>query len=271
MGGAPSGPPRREEKSPPVTAETRSPLDQHGSFSFGPVTVPKASDVLASHLRDQILSGELPEGSALPVERVLASSVGLSRGVVRDALRVLEIEGLITTRPGRAGGSFVRRPDATTLGRSLDVLVGGRGVRFEALLETRDALEPAAAGLAALHRTDEDLVLLDEVSERLQDAVGDIPRFLQHNVEWHLAVVAASHNEIMRIILESLSRAIVSATNISDFNSEATMAETVIAHAKILSAIRDGEQQKASRAMEKHVHGYRVLIETYVGPDELAL
>jgi GntR family transcriptional repressor for pyruvate dehydrogenase complex len=254
-----------------VTTGVPAPLDQQGSLAFGPVTVPKASDVLASHLRDQILSGELPEGSALPVERVLASSVGLSRGVVRDALRVLEIEGLITTRPGRAGGSFVRRPDATTLGRSMNVLVGGRGVRFGALLETRDALEPAAAGLAALHRTDEDLALLDDASQRLSDAVGDIPRFLQRNVEWHVAVVAASHNEIMKIILDSLSRAIVTATDISEFNSEATMAETLAAHAKILSAIRAGDQQKASRAMEKHVHGYRVLIESYAVPDELPL
>lgn len=99
-------------------------------FTLGPISVPKASDVLANHLREQILRGELSEGSALPVERELASSVGLSRGTVRDALRVLEIEGLVTTRPGRAGGSFVRRPDATTLQRSLNVLVTGRGIRF---------------------------------------------------------------------------------------------------------------------------------------------
>src|SRR3954451_18891083 len=85
------------------------------------VSVPKASDILADHLRQQIRDGTLAEGTALPVERELAAGVGLSRQTVRDALRVLEIEGLVVTRPGRNGGSFVRRPDAGTLERNLHV------------------------------------------------------------------------------------------------------------------------------------------------------
>jgi DNA-binding FadR family transcriptional regulator len=238
-------------------------------LALGRVAVPKASDVLANHLREQILSGRLAEGAALPVERELAAEVGLSRGVVRDALRVLEIEGLITTRPGRAGGSFVRRPDATTLHRSLSALLNGRGVRYRSLLETRDALEPAAAELAALNRTDEDLARLDELSGLLRDAVGDIPLFLQRNVEWHVAVVAASHNEIMEIILDTLSRAIFKATDISEFNNEKTMADTLTAHDRILAAIRKGDGPKAATAMGRHVHGYRVLIEEYEHPEEL--
>lgn len=238
-------------------------------FVLGPVAVPKASDVLANHLRAQILSGALTEGTALPVERELAASVGLSRGTVRDALRVLEIEGLITTRPGRAGGSFVRRPDATTLQRSLSALVSGRGVRYQSLLEARDALEPAAAGLAAANRTDEDLSRLDEASARLKEALEDIPTFLQRNAEWHMAVVAASGNEIMQIILDSLSQAIVAATDISEFNSPKTMADTLVAHDRIQSAIRKGDPAKAEAAMGKHVHGYRVLVESFAHPDEL--
>jgi DNA-binding transcriptional ArsR family regulator len=70
------------------------------------LSVPKASDVLADSLRQRILSGELPTGSALPVERELAATTRLSRTAVREALRILEIEGLIEIRPGRSGGSF---------------------------------------------------------------------------------------------------------------------------------------------------------------------
>lgn len=243
--------------------------DDEPNFALGRVAVPKASDVLADHLREQILSGKLAEGSALPVERELAASVGLSRGVVRDALRVLEIEGLITTRPGRAGGSFVRRPDATTLRRSLSVLVSGRGVSYQSLLETRDALEPAAAELAALNRTGEDLAQLDAVTQQMRDAVGDIPAFLELNAQWHMAVVAASHNEIMQIILDSLSRAIVQATDVSGFNTQRTMTDTLTAHERILAAVRKGDAQKAATAMSKHVHGYRMLIEAYEHPDQL--
>lgn len=245
--------------------------DVSSAFPIGRVFVPKASDVLADYLRDQIRSGTLAEGSALPVERELAASVGLSRGTVRDALRVLEIEGLVTTRPGRSGGSFVRRPDAGTLERSLSVLVGGAGVRFSSLLEARDAVEPAAAGLAAVKRTAVDLERLEDVSQRLRSSVPDIPAFLRCNVEWHVAVVTAGHNEILQVILESLSRAILAATDISDFNSERTMVDTLAAHDKILAAIQVGDPAKATRAMSKHVHGYRVLIEAYEHPDQVLL
>jgi GntR family transcriptional repressor for pyruvate dehydrogenase complex len=245
--------------------------DERSVLPVHRVTVPKASDVLADYLREQILSGKLPEGSALPVERELATSVGLSRGTVRDALRVLEIEGLVTTRPGRAGGSFVRRPDAATLQRSLSTLMGAGGVRFEALLEARDALEPAAAALAAMKRTDVDLERLDAVSERMRNAIPDIPAFLRCNVEWHVEVVAAGHNEILQAMVESLSRAILGATDISEFNSEKTMADTLAAHDKILAAIRKGDPARATEAMLKHVHGYRLLIESFEVPENLPL
>lgn len=245
--------------------------DATASITIGLVAVPKASDVLANHLREQILLGKLPEGAALPVERVLATSVGLSRGTVRDALRVLEIEGLVTTRPGRAGGSFIRRPDATTLQRSLNVLLTGGGVRFSSLLEMRDALEPAAAGLAATHRTEDDLARLETATEQLRASIPDIPEFLQRNIDWHVAVVAASHNEIMMVVLESLSRAILQATDISDFNSPSTMSDTLAAHDRILAAIRSGSPERATRAMGKHVHGYRLLIESFEHPEAVTL
>ena len=73
------------------------------------VNVPKAADVLAGLLRERILRGELPEGTDLPTERDLGEQAGVSRATVREALRILDIEGLIDTRVGRNGGSFVAR------------------------------------------------------------------------------------------------------------------------------------------------------------------
>ena len=76
------------------------------------LVVPKAPDVLAEHLRETILRGELAEGSPLPTERELGERSGLSRASVREALRILESEGLIQTRPGRNGGASVKQPTA---------------------------------------------------------------------------------------------------------------------------------------------------------------
>lgn len=237
---------------------------------FSRVAVPKASDILADHLRQQIRDGTLAEGTALPVERELAAAVGLGRQTVRDALRVLEIEGLVVTRAGRAGGSFVRRPDAGTLERNLHALVSGRGIRFRSLLEAREALEPAAARLAALHHTPADLDLLDEAAARLASA-EDVPTFLQCNTDWHVAIATAGHNEIIEAVVSSLSRVILRSTDIAELNSEATMAVTLKAHERILAAIRAGDGDRAAAAMARHVHSYRELVESYDVPEDVPL
>src|ERR1700686_5915831 len=72
------------------------------------VDVPKASDVLARELRERILSGELAEGMALPAERELVKQTQMSRATVREALRILEVQNLVTVRAGRIGGAFVK-------------------------------------------------------------------------------------------------------------------------------------------------------------------
>ena len=115
------------------------------SLDLAAVVVPKASDVLAARLRELILSSGLAEGTPLPTERELVAQSGLSRTSVREALRVLETEGLVLTRAGRNGGSQVRRPGRESISRSFELFVRSHGVRFEALLEAREAIEPAAA------------------------------------------------------------------------------------------------------------------------------
>ena len=105
-----------------------------------PINVPKAADILANRLRDLILSGKVPEGEMLPTERELVEDSGLSRSSVREALRVLEVEGLIVTRPGRAGGSTVKLPGSGSVARSIELFVKTHGVRLQALLDCRLAI-----------------------------------------------------------------------------------------------------------------------------------
>jgi DNA-binding FadR family transcriptional regulator len=233
------------------------------------LSVPKASDVLADSLRQRILSGELPTGSALPVERELAATTRLSRTAVREALRILEIEGLIEIRPGRSGGSFVRRPSVHAIGRTVDTFITGRGITLRALLEVREALEPAGAELAARNRTDTDMDLLDDATARLEQALDDPARFLVANIEWHEAVVRASGNELLYAFMRSLSRVVHRATSDAHFDSDETRRLTARAHRKILGAIRDQDAMAARAAMERHVHAYRVEIESVAVPDEL--
>jgi DNA-binding FadR family transcriptional regulator len=222
----------------------------------GRVHVPKAADVLAERLREQILSGRLREGDQLPAERELVEQTGLGRSSVREALRVLENQGLISKRTGRNGGSLIRRPDRTSIESSIDLFIRGQKLRFRSLLETREAIEPASARLAALHRTDDDIQALSEAHRQLEAAYADVPTFLIANVRWHLAVVDASHNELLIAFMTAISQAMHAGTDLRDFNSDEVRTIVIKAHHRVFEAIRDRDPDAARRRMERHVGAY---------------
>lgn len=116
------------------------------------IGVPGASDVLAERLRRLISDGALLY-ETWPTERELAADTQLSRGTVRDAVRVLEAESPVETRANRNGGTVVRRLDASAIVRSLNVVVRGRKIRMRLLLQIRERVEPECAELAAERRT----------------------------------------------------------------------------------------------------------------------
>jgi DNA-binding FadR family transcriptional regulator len=233
--------------------------------------VPRAADVLADRLRQGILSGQLRPGELLPPERKLVEQTGLGRASVREALRMLEVEDLIEARLGRYGGWLIRRPDEESVARSIDVFIRGRKLRFESLLETREAIEPACAALAARNRNDDDLAELDRRSAWLRAVVDDVPDYLLGNVQWHLAVVRATHNELLIAIMSALSDAIHAGTDLDDFNSEAVRAAALHAHDRVIDAIRLQDESAASRRMHSHLHAFRLQAISEKYPPDLPL
>lgn len=220
---------------------------------LSPIVVPKTSDVLASELRRQILSGQWPPGASLPAERELVTQTGLSRGSVRDALRILESESLVITRPGRYGGSVANKPDDESLKRSISSFVHGRGITLLSLLQTREAIEPSLASLAATNRTEDELQLLVEVTKRVENAFLTPPEFLRENVAWHMAIAAASHNELLRAFLHSISNMVYKASAIENFATEEVRNHVVFAHRRILEAIVSQDAELAARRMALHL------------------
>src|ERR1700719_1354033 len=95
-----------------------------------PLQVPKAPAVLADDLRERILRGEFPEGTALPPERELVNQTRMSRATIREALRILEVQGLVRIKTGRSGGAFVQRPGGESVASSVSLLIRGRQVRM---------------------------------------------------------------------------------------------------------------------------------------------
>lgn len=229
--------------------------EARSAIRLSPMEVPKASDVLANELRERILAGEYVEGTPLPPERELVVQTRMSRTTVREALRILEVQGLIRIKAGRAGGAFVTKPGGESVASSLDLLIRGRQLRLASVHETREAIEPSCARLAALHRTTGDLGRLEQANEAIA-ASTDLDGFLSANVDWHVAVATASHNEILTGIMLALSRAIYTATNNEGFVNDEVRSIAVRAHRSVTRAIKDRDADAAVRRMERHVHSY---------------
>lgn len=226
------------------------------SIHLSPMEVPKASDVLASNLRERILSGEYAEGTPLPPERELVTQTRMSRTTVREALRILEVQGLVRIKAGRAGGAFVQRPGEEVMARSVGLLIRGRQIRLSSLLETREAIEPSCARLAAQNRTVEDLEALEAANDAIAASGKDLGAFLQANVDWHVAVATASHNELLKGLMMALQRAIYTSTENESFVDDEVRRTAVRAHRTITNAIRDRDPDAAVRRMSRHVHSY---------------
>jgi DNA-binding FadR family transcriptional regulator len=228
-----------------------------GVAAISRISAPKAADVLAEELRRRIRSGEWPEGLALPTERDLSTQAGLSRTTVREALRMLERDGLIEIRLGRSGGARVRRPAGDGLSRHLELFIWGRNIGVEHLHDVRTALEALGAEGAARHRTPAEIAELLARTEAVEVAVGNVAEYLDANLAWHMAVVRASHNELLVSFMEVLSAAIHQATAIEAFDSEEVRASTLKIHRAILDAIVAGDAEAARRRMTRHVHAAR--------------
>lgn len=228
---------------------------------IGRIDVPKASDLLAARIREQILTGTFAEGDQLPTERELSAQTGLGRSSIREALRILENQRLIETRPGRNGGSLVRRPDRTSLESSIALFIRGQQLRLTSLLEAREAVEPAAARLAAIHRSERDLGRLFDCQRRLEAAAHDNPAFLAANLEWHLAVVDASHNELLIAFMTAISQALLVSTDVETFDSDTIRDATLQIHEGVLAAIKARDADAAERRMRRHVQAYADLLQ----------
>ncbi len=167
------------------------------------IALPKMAELVAERIRGQIARGEFNPGDSLPSETELMERFGVARPTMREAIRILESESLISTRRGAQSGPKVRKIDVSVLGRRAGLLLQMSGATMDDLYEAQAVLEPKAAGLAALRRTKADLTTLRELIERAR-RVTDVADFGPIAVEFHVALVRASKNKTLTLLIEML-------------------------------------------------------------------
>ena len=225
-----------------------------------PEAAPRAWRTVLEHIEGDLLDGRLGPGDRLPSERELAADLGVGRSSVREALRVLEVMGLIRTATGSGpqSGAIVIATPTGGMSALLRLQVAAQGFPLADVVKTRLVLEDAVATALAAD-VDRDTAEAHRVLAAM-DAVALTPaEFLALDAQLHLALAEASGNVVIAAMMAGLRTAIESyvqagVTGIADWSA---MAERLRAeHHAIVAAIDAGDGEHARTLLKTHITGY---------------
>jgi DNA-binding FadR family transcriptional regulator len=222
------------------------------------IRVPKAGEMVAAHLRRQIVLGELKEGDHLPSESELMAQFGVSRPTLREAFRILEAEGAISIRRGVRGGARVQVPSVGIAARYVGLLLQYRGALLSDVYDIRTILEPAAARMVATRRTSADLARLEDVLARQSGSADDPDTNISADAEFHRLVVELSGSETLQVLAALVSDVIREGDNSyaesHDWQQEQQHAKIALrAHTRLVELIRKRNGDDAEELWRKHL------------------
>jgi DNA-binding FadR family transcriptional regulator len=212
----------------------------------------KLALLVADAITEDILDARLEPETVLPPEERLMRRFDVGRGTLREALRLLEAEGLLRVRPGRGGGPVVQAPPADLLARPLSVLLSVAGSSFASVVEARRAVEPALARYAASRATDEERQQISQSVHELRDVLGHERRFLAVNSRFHTIIADAAHSPTLAAVWRAIE-------DISDGQQagvrydEKRQAAIMRMHHRIADSIAGRDAERAAADMERHL------------------
>lgn len=207
---------------------------------------------VVARLSEQIYDGRLAKGEQLPNERALAEQFGVSRTVIREAMKTLANSGLVEVRTGQ--GTFVVDETGGALSNSIDALmrVGSDDNRLRELVELRELLEPGVAELAARRAEAEDIKEMQARIDEMDAHMDDEASYIRADNRFHQRLAMASRNRLAPRILNSIVD-LLNELRGEIFQVEGGPQRGQIHHRSILSAIRDRDAPAARMAMEDHL------------------
>lgn len=212
----------------------------------------KLAEVLAQEIVTDITQSGMSPGDRFPSEAVMARERGVSRASLREALRLLEVHGMITIRPGPGGGPELAELSSADFARMTTLHFHRAGVTFRQLLEARIVLEPVMAHHAAeKRRPDQVQALRDNLAHHEEQR--DVHGLVHYAHEFHALVadIAGNDNRALSLMTSSL-HGIFDVYNRQARTPE-VMLETVAVHRQITDAIERGNPRKAAQLMEEHM------------------
>jgi GntR family transcriptional repressor for pyruvate dehydrogenase complex len=214
---------------------------------------------VADELRQLIVSGELDEGDSLGHEPDLIERFGVSRPSLREALRILETEGLISVIRGVQGGVVVHRPDHRLAARTAALVLQARNVSLADVSEARTIVEPAAVRIVASSRGHKAAAAtLRALIAEQEQAIDDPSAFGQANARFHQELVALAGNQTLIIVVEMLNEVVVRAVTAVSQGDEAeetvkTRRRGVRSQERLAALIAAGDAEGAEEHWRTHM------------------
>ena len=212
----------------------------------------KLAERVAGEIREEIERAGWPVGTVLGSEVDLIERYGVSRAILREAVRILEHHGVVRTKRGPGGGFITAAPDASAIVRSARILLEYEGVTPAGLLEGREVVEAAAARLAARRRTREAIAHLGDLIEREARTREAAASF----ISLHRAIAAATGNRLLGLFADVMGELVPGHLRWAEGSSDGVAelsGEVHRAHRRIVEAIAAGDPDLAERRMVRHL------------------
>jgi GntR family transcriptional repressor for pyruvate dehydrogenase complex len=208
-------------------------------------------------IQEQIATGRLKPGDKLPPERDLAERFQVSRSSVRDAIRVLELMGLVRSRQGE--GTVVREVSAELLTVPLSSLLLSKSGLISELLEVRRILEPPIAARAAERATTDEVTDLAQILKRQREKMLRGESAVEEDTEFHYAIAVAARNTVVRKVVDLLMD-ILQDSRSRSLDVAGRLQKSYSGHRRILRAIEQHDASGAESAMLLHLRAIESLI-----------
>ena len=220
-------------------------------MALKPITKTRLSEAAIEQIKEMIVDRNLEPGAKLPSERELVTSFGISRSSIREALRMLEIMGLVEVKPGK--GVYVKGLTGD-LFMPLSSLLSSHRETLNHHFEARLLLEPAAAALAAKRASNNDIKRLKKITKIFKENLKkeNLIELIRADIEFHRLIANATNNETIEVLMNTITRYNFEGWKMS-LRTKERPANTVIEHGKILEAIASGDEKKAKSAMRFHL------------------
>lgn len=221
---------------------------------FKPIKQVRVSEEVLGQLKESILLGKFKSGEKLPSERELTEEFQVSRGVIREAIRALEITGFVALRQGPTGGAFITDLSFDHVGNAFLDLFMANKVSIPELADVRYYIEPEVARLAALNATEEDKKRLIEAQEDEFPAVKNTADRITQFQKVHHVIAESCRNHFYEAISKSMLRLTFEVVEAVEPNHEALHMPGE--HNNIIEAVIKANAEAARAAMKKHMEKF---------------